>query len=650
MPIASAPTTDILELPAGSNCKQIRLKFCGHGLGDCVHAALALQLYRRRGYDVTVQIEPNKHWIWQVSGVTLHQGEDELPHHPYEYVPSINSFFDLNLPDHSANKVAGFFAHPALPSLGSPEAVWEELCQTRLDATPWISAAAHCEAEAFLEGLPRPVFVLHSKGSNWQDQKSIPDGVAFELIRRLLNETTGSVIILDYDARAPSLSGHPRCQAIKPDWGHIGCDRLCALLLRSDLLIGVDSGPFHVASLVDVQALGVFRGIPAVRCCLPNPNATYLVPARQHSHWNQRESEWRFAEYHGDEVTARDIADLAIDLVTPQERPSMEINPSNIPGRYLYRRVGHDERPMVLAADGKITTGAGGCERAWKIEPTPTGPVVTIYGDHGGPTCHLRLAPDHILRGKWLHFEKMPIELIREPPATVPVHQEQGHPSDSKPDAPVEFYVSIATLNCFDLLEKCLEAILKSTWLPKRIYVVDNSGGKFQGHPSHRVQVFTPTHNLGAGGTANFILPAIHPAPAVLINDDVEVAPDTLEAMVKCQAPVVAADGTSAFTVILIRHEAWTAVGPFDPVFWPAYCEDADWSWRAHLLGIHIECPSSGGFKENGPSATRHRMSQSEHDELDRHYDRSKDYYIRKWGGTPHLEVYEVPFNGGDRS
>lgn len=646
MPIESLPSTDRLECPTNSNPEPIRLKFCGHGLGDCVHAALALQLYRRRGYEVTVQIEPNKHWIWQVSGVTVHQGEDELPHHPYEYVPSINSFFDLNLPDHSANKVAGFFAHPALPSLGSPEAVWEELCQTRLDATPWISAAAHSEAEAFLEGLPRPVFVLHSKGSNWQDQKSIPDGVAFELIRRLLNETTGSVIILDYDARAPSLSGHPRCQAIKPDWGHIGCDRLCALLLRSDLLIGVDSGPFHVASLVDVQALGVFRGIPAVRCCLPNPNATYLVPARQHSHWKLRESEWRFAEYHGEEVTARDIADLAIDLVTPQERPSMEINPSNIPGRYLYRRVGHDERPMVLAADGKITTGAGGCERAWKIEPTPTGPVVTIYGDHGGPTCHLRLAPDDILRGKWLHFEKMPIELIREPPVPIPVHREQGHPSDSKPDAPVEFYVGIPTYNCFDLLDRCIDAVLASTWIPKRIYIIDNSCGKYEGHRSRRVQVITPTHNLGAGGSLNFLFPAIAPKPLIQLNDDIEVAEDLLQSMMNCDADIIVADGSSSNTAILIRNEAWRKVGPMDPQFWPAYLEDCDWQYRASLAGLVPKCPPSGGYRDNGPSATKQRMSLAERTELDKHYEANCQYYRDKWGGSPHQEVFRIPFDG----
>jgi hypothetical protein len=345
------------------------------------------------------------------------------------------------------------------------------------------------------------------------------------------------------------------------------------------------------------------------------------------------------------------------------------IDAASIPGKYTYNRVGHDQRQMELLPTGKIGEGAAGCERAWKIEQSPVGAVLTIYGEHGGPTCHLTREADGVLRGRWLHHERMPIELIPDPelvsmqPETVtfsdlvpitddePVRiidnrSEIGHRSDGQPDAPVEFYVSIATLNCFDLLEKCIEAILASTWLPKRIYVIDNSGGRYQGHPSRRVQVFTPTHNLGAGGTANFILPAIHPAPAILINDDIEVAPNTLEAMVRCPDPVVVADGTSAFTCILIRDEAWEAVGPFDPFFWPAYCEDADWQWRASLLGIHVTCPASGGFKENGPSATRQRMTPAERAELNRHYDRSKEYYIRKWGGPPRLEEFKTPFNG----
>lgn len=393
--------------------QEIRIKFDQHGLGDCVHAAIALQLYRKRGYKVSVRIEQNKRWIWQVAGVEII--DDDAPNHGYPYVPDLGSFFNLNLPDHESAKAAGFFAHEALPVLGTKEEVWRELCSTSLSAHEHIPRHAYFESDRFLEGLPRPIFVLHSKGSNWQAEKSIPDGVAFELILRLLDQTEGSVIILDYDARAPFVSGHPRCKAIKPEWGHIGIDRLCALLERTDLLIGVDSGPFHVANLVDVNALGVFRRIPPARCCLPNRLATYLVSATLHEHWEARKADWRFVEYAGPEPSAEEISNAAMAVLSgPRVVPVADPTPESVAGRYLYRRVGYDERLLELLSGGIIGEGSASCERSWKLVPTPRDFAIGIFDETGGDTCWLAREEESIWRGKWLAFEKMPIELIKQ--------------------------------------------------------------------------------------------------------------------------------------------------------------------------------------------------------------------------------------------
>ena len=222
----------------------------------------------------------------------------------------------------------------------------------------------------------------------------------------------------------------------------------------------------------------------------------------------------------------------------------------------------------------------------------------------------------------------------------------EPHPADSRPGAPVDFFVSIPTYVCFELLDRCIEAVLASTWLPRRIYVIDNSQGSYPGHVSKKVQVFTPPHNLGAGGAANFILQGVQPAPCVILNDDVEVAPDTLEAMVRCESQVVCANRESAFTAIMIRNEAWCKVGPFDPVFWPAYYEDCDWAYRSTLAGYSIVAPECGRYRENGPSATKHRMNASDRNIVERQYTVNTEYYVRKWGGRPHGETFTVPFNG----
>lgn len=642
-------------LSGADDKRQIRMAFNSHGLGDVVHCATAMRLYINRGYDVAIQVEPNKRWIWEAAGVPIYDGPDLLPLHPY-YYPDMRKYFDLSQPDFLYSKAAHLFEIEELPKLGTKEEVWKALCEVRLDASPHISPEAHAEAEAFLEGLPRPIFVLHSKGTNWQAEKSIPDGIAFELLFKLL-ETGGSVVVLDYDARVPVVTGHPRVRSIKAvgggGWGHIDCDRLCALLARTDLFIGVDSGPFHVASLMtNVKCLGVFRKIPPVRCCLPSANATYLVPAGDHEHWESRGAEWRFVEYSMADVTAVDIAGAAISIVFPvkPDRPNATalgggLMP-DLPGRYVYRRVGFDERTMELLPDGRIGDGAGSCERVWKIERTPVGQVVTIYGEHGGPTCHLREDADGVLRGAWLAHEKMPIELIRDAGQIAPMCESLGHPSDFVPDADPHFYFGVLTYNRFDLLELALEAVLCSTLLPRKIYVVDNSCGKWPGHPSRRIEVIRPPFNLGVAAGFNLLQSLCQPHPLIVGADDVEVGPDLFEKMLACPEEMVFANESETYTVHMIRNEAWEKVGPWDVKFYPAYHEDNDYSMRAKLAGITTGCPASSGYKNHGPSATKAAMSDSERDALNGWFWKGRERYLAKWGGVPHLETFTVPFNG----
>ena len=402
---------------------QIRIAFNSHGLGDVIHCCHAMRLYMARGYDVAIQIEPNKQWAWQAAGIPIYHG-DPLPIHPY-YYPS--DFFDLSKPDHTHSKLAHLFEVAELPKLGTKQEVWDAVCDTEIDATHAVSSRAMDDASKFLEGLPHPIILLHSKGTNWQSEKSIPDGTAFQLLRDLL-DTGGSVVTLDWDGRSPTL-GHDRVRPIKPNWHHISLEEFGALCRLSDLLIGVDSGPFHLAGWFDIPTLYISRKIPPVRCCLPSPNATYLVPAKDHAHWAARDARWRFVEFHGDEATPRDImyAVSAIlnggtDLVTvtaadlepiASENKSMPqlLSVDTVAGQYTYNRVGHDERPMELRPDGTIGEGAAGCERTWSIEATPIGQVVALRGNSDRLTCHFQREADGVFRGRWFEHERMPVEL-----------------------------------------------------------------------------------------------------------------------------------------------------------------------------------------------------------------------------------------------
>lgn len=400
----------------------LNIKFDRHGLGDCVHFAHALQLYKSRGFDVTVQAEENKLFVWKVAGVNIVQGGG-LPDHPYIYPAG---FDDLDAADHERNKVAFGLRHdvmPRLEALGlSQEQVWDELCAVRLAAHDHIPPEAHAEAERFLEGLPRPIICFHSRGTNWHERKSLPTDVAFDVILKLLEQTGGSVIVLDFDHRAPMV-GHERCKGIKPNWGHIGIDRLCALYERSDLMIGVDSGPLHVASFTNIKTLGVFRSLHPNRVCLPNPNAVYLVSDRHWQALSDRGPRWRYAQYFGEQPTADDVVSEATLLL--KGSPHMTQHDKlleRFAGRYIYNRVGHDHRPMELMPNGTIGDGRQGCEQQWSASTENGVAVITISGKDG-VICHCRCCNDGVFRGAWIKFERMPIELapLKRTDALTPV-------------------------------------------------------------------------------------------------------------------------------------------------------------------------------------------------------------------------------------
>jgi hypothetical protein len=91
--------------------------------------------------------------------------------------------------------------------------------------------------------------------------------------------------------------------------------------------------------------------------------------------------------------------------------------------RFLYRRKGADERLLELLPDGSIGQGAAYFERRWRFEPAETAaPRLTLLGDGLGAaalTCTLSWEPDGIWRGRWIDYERMPVELIPLGPAAV---------------------------------------------------------------------------------------------------------------------------------------------------------------------------------------------------------------------------------------
>ena len=92
-----------------------------------------------------------------------------------------------------------------------------------------------------------------------------------------------------------------------------------------------------------------------------------------------------------------------------------------------------------------------------------------------------------------------------------------------------------------------------------------------------------------------------------------------------------------------ITKEVYQKVGNFDDMYYPCYCEDMDYFYRAKLKGYKLI---------NDPKAYHYHFGD-QNPSKDPEFETYKamrfavvqDYYTHKWGGTPGHETYTKPFN-----
>lgn len=134
------------------------------------------------------------------------------------------------------------------------------------------------------------------------------------------------------------------------------------------------------------------------------------------------QDKWRFAGNRRNNSLANE--DLCFELIkqlrqrwdgvpwhnpkpTPEEQRVIE----ELSGRrFLYRRVGHDERPMRLEPKGQVGEGSAECERRWDVNVDESKTILTL-SRLDRPTCHLE-RKDDVWMGSWLEHERMPVEFI----------------------------------------------------------------------------------------------------------------------------------------------------------------------------------------------------------------------------------------------
>jgi len=258
-----------------------------HGLGDCAYFAHQLPLYIRRGHRITVACTQDKHIVFAGSGVDVTTDAGGALHVPwYEgLVPNRETDWDTLW---RWSKPARNLSIAPMPDIGDTSDLWDEYCAETINILQHLPPDACRAARSWLHDLERPVVLLHSHGNTGPERKNLEPGQCRRLYHRLLDETNGTIVLLDWDNRVPRIA-HSRVRHLTDDWIRIDTATLLALISQSDLLIGVDSGPLHAARLLDTPAIGIWaHGGSPVTWSLPRPRQINVVMSRDRPSWYAR--------------------------------------------------------------------------------------------------------------------------------------------------------------------------------------------------------------------------------------------------------------------------------------------------------------------------------------------------------------------------
>lgn len=289
---------------------------------------------------------------------------------------------------------------------------------------------------------------------------------------------------------------------------------------------------------------------------------------------------------------------------TPQER---QVIAELTGARFMYRRVGYDERPMRLEANGKVGEGAAECERRWDVHVVGDQTILTL-SRLDRPTCHLVRKGDGTWHGRWLEFERMPVvmEPILEPTAAAARPREgesapdakssssQGAEEDEETDLATAVTAVVVSFRRF----ACLAALLRSIrahYPALRVIVADQSGPDAQTdelaqwcrrHP--QVQWLELPYDCGLSAARNAAIAQVRTPHVWLMDDDFQVLPctDAMTAMNLLReisgTEIVAGP---LYDMATMRMSDWAAMLTVEPGPPPVVRSSAPGPWRRSKRG-----------------------------------------------------------------
>ncbi len=289
-PIIESPrTTDLHAPPASGNVPagdvtRVLIKF-RHGLGDAVQLTTVLQhLQHYHGdWEIDVAALVGKHSAFHGLARRVCRLDGDAPP-PAQYT----RVYDLEWLECPT-------CFDSWPSTKAERCLLEvfgltplaELCRYQISIRPQAMGLARRYLERTVKVLPGeggryPVVLIHYEGNTSAEQKNLTTELAQNLCEEII--ASGAVpVILDWDQRSRWVDGKRihNPDALAELWGGTGtgdAEALAALAEVSALVVGIDSGPLHVAAATSTPTIGVWTGHHPLHYIGHADNVTHLVP------------------------------------------------------------------------------------------------------------------------------------------------------------------------------------------------------------------------------------------------------------------------------------------------------------------------------------------------------------------------------------
>ena len=243
-----------------------------HGLGDSVYFAHSLPLYKKRGHKLKIRCRPDKHILYKPTGLEIvTTNQSDVQRHPWKHPPRTDQLYPW-----SNNKAAMNLSRHPMPEIGKPDELWDEYCSTQLDIEPFLSDKSRTAVNSLVAGLPKPLILLHTMGNSLPKRKNLSPEITVEFYKRILDRTSGTIILLDWDNRVPRIN-NKRVRHMVDDLRRFNTEELLTLMTMSDLLIGIDSGPLHMTRYTKIPAIGIWTNHFPSHFTLPRERTLHTV-------------------------------------------------------------------------------------------------------------------------------------------------------------------------------------------------------------------------------------------------------------------------------------------------------------------------------------------------------------------------------------